>query len=385
MNRLLYLSADPGVPVLGHKGASVHVRALVDALLAAGTEIVVASPRIDFEGEVIAKAAELVEIDPVLPRELATETQLCAAIQRQAEQIQDVASSYSVDAVYERFSLFSNGGVRAAAVLGVPHVLEVNAPLRAEAVRFRTLPHPALAEVIEEEVFGRTERVFAVSRTLAELLQAAGVPRTKIEVLGNGIDVEAFASLPPVRGEAFTVGFAGSLKPWHGIDVLLEGFALALARVPALRLEVVGAGPLSDLVAGSRLPPARLVHRGQVSHREAIGAMASWDVGAAPYPALEDFYFSPLKVVEYMAAGTCPVVSDLPVLREMLGDGERGVLVAPGRADAFAASLVELAGDRSRAAELGARARAYALTQLGWGHNAARVLEALDAVPVGVR
>ena len=43
--RLLYLSADPGVPVLGHKGASVHVRALVCALAAKGVSVVLGLSR----------------------------------------------------------------------------------------------------------------------------------------------------------------------------------------------------------------------------------------------------------------------------------------------------------------------------------------------------
>lgn len=378
--RLLYVSADPGVPVLGHKGASVHLRALVNAFAAEGVEVVVVSPRIAFEGERLPPAVTLLSIDQVLPKAHSGEASLRAAVEWQAGQIVELASDLAVDAVYERFSLFSYGGVAAASALGVPHALEVNAPLRAEAARFRTLPHPALAESIERDVFARTDRVFAVSATLAELLAAAGVAAGKIEVAVNGVDVDAFRALSPIRGESFTVGFAGSLKPWHGIEVLLDGFELALAREPGLRLEVVGAGPLAELVAGSRLPPERLVYHGQLTHRETIDVLAGWDVGAAPFAPLEDFYFSPLKVGEYMAAGACPVASDLPPLRELLGHGERGVLVEAGDRGAFAHALVDLARNRERTAGLGRRARNYALSTLDWAQNARRALAALGAL-----
>ena len=378
--RLLFVSADPGVPVLGHKGASVHIRALVNAFAAEGVEVVVASPRIAFEGERLPSTATLVSIDQVLPKAHTGEASLRAAVKRQAGQIVELASHLAVDAVYERFSLFSYGGVEAASGLGVPHALEVNAPLRAEAVRFRTLPHPALAETIERDVFARTDRVFAVSATLAQLLVPAGLPADKVEVAPNGIDVAAFRALSPIRGGSFTVGFAGSLKPWHGIEVLLEGFGLALAREPGLRLEVVGGGPLAELVADSRLPPEHLLYHGQLTHRETMRVLAGWDVGAAPFTPLEDFYFSPLKVGEYMAAGACPVVSDLPLLRDLLGDGERGVLVKAGDAAAFARALLELARDRERTGELGRRSRAYALSTLDWTQNARRALEALGAL-----
>ena len=53
----------------------------------------------------------------------------------------------------------------------------------------------------------------------------------------------------------------------------------------------------------------------------------AWDVGVAPYLPLDDFYFSPLKVLEYMAVGLCPVASDLGDLPALLGDGGRGLLV----------------------------------------------------------
>ena len=375
--RLLYLSTDPGVPVLGHKGASVHLRAIVRAIAATGTDVTVASPRVAFEGEGLESSTTLVEIPAVLPKAFAEERSLNEAVDRQADEVLALASDLAVDGIYERFALFSAAGVRAASALAVPHVLEVNAPLRFEAARYRSLPHPAAATALELEVFEGTDRVLAVSATLAELLIARGLDAAKVEVAPNGVDVNAISSLRPRRGARFTVGFAGSLKPWHGIDVLLEGFAAALREEPALRLEIVGSGPMADIIAASDLPAGALDYRGQLTHRETLLAIAGWDVGAATYPRLDDFYFSPLKVAEYMACGACSVASDLPVLRALLGGGERGVLVEPGNAAAFAAALVTLARRPERARELGQRAREHALASLGWHRNAERALTAL--------
>jgi len=91
------------------------------------------------------------------------------------------------------------------------------------------------------------------------------------------------------------------------------------------------------------------------------------------------FYFSPLKVLEYMAAGICPVASDVGEIGALLGRGSRGVLLEPGSVDALAAALVELAGDRERARRLGARARDYVLAHHRWRDNAERVLASLGA------
>ena len=66
--RVLYLSADPGVPVFGGKGASVHVRELVGALVRQGGSVVLASPRLEPGAEQLPAGVELAPITPVLPK-----------------------------------------------------------------------------------------------------------------------------------------------------------------------------------------------------------------------------------------------------------------------------------------------------------------------------
>src|SRR5262249_13036386 len=58
---ILYLCADPGIPVLGFKGASTHVRSLVNALTEAGHTVTVVCTK---RGEGNPLATELVEVAP---------------------------------------------------------------------------------------------------------------------------------------------------------------------------------------------------------------------------------------------------------------------------------------------------------------------------------
>ena len=379
MTRILYVSADPGVPVLGGKGASVHLRAIARALRALGARVLVASPRCSTGDEELDLSIELVTFDPVMANDHATAASLRSAVERQAEQIRGIACARGVDVVYERFALFNDGGIKAARLLGLPHLLELNAPLREEALQFRSLPHPAVAAELEGTVVGATDRIFAVSEILAEGLVAAGVARTKIEVAPNGVDPRKFPPRPRPRDERFTIGFAGSLKPWHGIEVLLDAFAAAVAEERSLRLEVIGAGPAASLVERAPFRRETFAYLGQQTHSATLAAMSRWNAGVAPFLPLRNFYFSPLKVVEYMASGLCPVVSDLGQLRTLVGDGERGLLVPAGDAAALAAAIVGLSRDRERAAAVGARARAYALANHTWRQNARRVLAAAIA------
>jgi glycosyltransferase involved in cell wall biosynthesis len=371
--RLLYVSADPGIPILGHKGASVHVREFVAALSAEGVSVAIASPRVRPEGDRLDAPADLVEIAPVVAKQHRDAASLHAAIDEQTRELTRLAEEVGANAIYERYSLHSRAGAEAAEALDLPYILEVNAPLRDEARRFRTLAHPDVAAETEERVYEAADRVFAVSTSLAALLREEGVAPRKLEVLGNAVTPAKF---PPHRLQrGFTVGFAGSLKAWHGVDVLTDAVCAAAADVPDLRLEVVGDGPVAPVLDKVELPAERFVRHGARSHSETLGLLASWDVGVAPYVAASPtFYFSPLKVVEYMAAGACPVASDLGEIRALLGDDERGVLVPPGDRRALRSALVELATDRRRTAALGARAREYAHRSLSWRRNARRAL-----------
>lgn len=375
--RLLYVNADPGVPVLGHKGASIHVRELSRALIGAGADLVIAAPRIDPEVEVAPLAADLVAIPGVLPKKR-TERDVLAAVEVQTSALAAVADVARPDAIYERFSLFSVAGARIARRRGIPYVLEVNAPLRQEAERFRVLPHPMLAESLEREVLAAAGQVFVVSAPLRDHVVAHGADPARVHVVPNGVDADA-----PVRSTRadgrFVVGFAGSLKAWHGVEILLAACALAAETVDGLVLDVVGHGPLDDRLVPGAAGTAELRCPGALPHEQTRARIATWDVGTAPYLPVDGFWFSPLKVLEYMAAAVCPVASALGELPALLDDGVRGVTVPPGDADALAAALVALAGDRERVDALGARGRRHVVEHRSWAAIAGRVLTAAGA------
>jgi len=383
VTRLLYLTADPGVPVLGHKGASVHVRELTRALHRSGAQLLIASPRIQPEGDALGLDVPLTWIPPVLPRELGP-VDMRAAMDAQTADVLAAATAHGADAIYERFSLFSRAGSQAARALGIPHVLEVNAPLRREAIQFRCLRHPDLALEVEREVLTGATRVLVVSPVLVEHVQQLGVPRAHIEVVPNGVAAIAVPAVARPPGTALRVGFAGSLKPWHGIATLLQACSLAAHDLPGLTLEVIGHGPLAGDVTSHAVAPAVLTALGALPHGQVMQHIARWDVGVAPYAAADDFYFSPLKVLEYMAAGVCPVASALGELPDLLGHGKRGVLVPPGDVPALARALRDLAGDPKRRVTLGRAAREHVAAHRSWDTNAQRVLLAIVGTPNGV-
>lgn len=376
--RLVYVCCDPGIGVFGPKGASIHVQELVRAYRQLGHDVVVRAVRgggdappdlVDLEVRTTGRPAGR----DVGRRELATVALadgLAAGLAREAR----------TDLVHERYSLWGGAGVLAAAALGVPSVLEVNAPLIDEQREHRGIVHETLALDRLRVAVAAATAVVAVSEPVAAWVRERS-GRQDVEVVPNGVDPDRFTARRPgddreIGVGGFTIGFVGSLKPWHGLDTLVSAVARLREDVPDARLLVVGDGPGRDALredAAARGVPLEAV--GAVHHAEVPALLARMDVACAPYPAgTNAAYFSPLKVLEYLAAGVPVVASDTGQLPQLLGDGRYGRLVRPGNPGQLAAALRELAADPAQRDALARAGRAAVLRGRRWVDVAGRTL-----------
>ena len=180
--------------------------------------------------------------------------------------------------------------------------------------------------------------------------------------------------LPPAGPP--TVGYAGHLYPWKGVDVLIE----AIACLPGLKGLIVGGQPAErDLARLQALAHARGIadrveFTGWRPPQEVAATIARCHVLALPNvrSTISERYTSPLKLFDYLAAGRAIVASDLPAIREVLTDDVNGLLVEPGRSDLLAASLGRLMDDRPLADRLSRQAFQDA-DQYSWDARAARL------------
>lgn len=365
--RVVYLCADRGIPLLGTKGASVHLRSLAAALVGRGHEVTLACRRLD--GDNTPPSA--VRLERLPPGEEAQE-----------EWMENLLEDTRADVLLERYSLSSGPGLQAARRLGVRYVLEVNAPLVEEAARYRGLTDTAAYRERERTLIGSSDRVIAVSSGIRAHALTSGAAPGRVRVIPNGVDLALFRRAGRERVRAAlglagktVVGFAGSLKPWHGVLDLVAAFACLTGRVHLL---LVGEGPEAPAVAtaAARLGlQGRLTMTGAVPHSCVPDYLSAMDIGVAPYLLQERFYFSPLKLAEYMAAGLPVVASDQGDLAAMLGGA--GLLVPPGDTPRLAGTLKHLVGDEPARRRLGnaARVRAGALS---WKRVAWRVEKAFE-------
>jgi glycosyltransferase involved in cell wall biosynthesis len=377
--RLAYVCADRGVPVFGRKGCSIHVQEVIRAMIAQGVEVVLFAMRAEGEpppglGAVPVRRLPPIPKGDVAGREqaaLASNSAVCALLEREGP----------FDVVYERYSLWSYAGMAHARAQGIPGLLEVNAPLIEEQATHRSLVDRASAERVAERVFREATALIAVSDVLATYLEQYPAARGCVHVVPNGVNPDRFpADLTLARRAApgtFTVGFVGTLKPWHGLAILVEAFALLHQQAGDARLLIVGDGPErpileADLAARGLLEWTDFA--GAVAHEQVPGLLAAMDVAVAPYLGQLHFYFSPLKVFEYMAAGRPVVASCIGQLAELIQHGCNGLLCPADDALALAAALQQLRDNASLRERLGQAARATVLTHYTWKAQVQRIL-----------
>jgi glycosyltransferase involved in cell wall biosynthesis len=384
--RIAYVCADLGVPVFGRKGCSIHVQEVVRAFCRLGARVELFTPCPEGAPPVGLETVPIHPLPAITHPDAAAGEQAALAANSGLRAALEHAGPF--DLVYERYSLWSFAGMAYAEDAGAPGLLEVNAPLIEEQAEHRTLVDRQGAEEVARRVFRAATALVAVSAEVASYLEGYTRARRRVHVVPNGVDPQRFPPrlrLPqPGEPGTFVVGFVGSLKPWHGLPTLVEAFALLHRRHPDTRLLVVGDGPqradlLDDLARRGLCGDATLT--GAVGPEEVPRLLAGVDAAVAPYPKLRGFYFSPLKVYEYMAAGAAVVASRVGQLAELIRHRVNGLACPPGDPAALAAALEELKEDPGLRRRLGEQGRATVLRGHTWEAVAQRILQLAKVAP----
>ena len=293
---------------------------------------------------------------------------------------------FQPDLLYARHARFDVAALAAARHLGVPSVLEVNCVFTSpDYERFEPHAAPRLARAFERRSLALASVAAVVSTPLARDVRALG--RADVSVIPNGADPDRFdprrSDGLEVRaryglGSALTIGWAGILREWHGLELLLE----AVATLPAVTLLIVGDGPARQALerrANALGLQDRVVITGRVAHHEMPGHIAAMDIAVVADERTG--VASPMKLLEYMSMARAIVAPGKENIRELIDDDQNGLLFEPGRADRLAAQLRRLVADRELRDAVGASARRKVEHERNWRSVAQRVLAAVGSAP----
>lgn len=352
--RLACVNQDPGVGPDREKGAAVHLAEMRSAFDRLG--------------------AEVTTVDHSNPIEV-------------RRHLEELAASSPLDLVYERYALGAFAAGRFARERGLPHVLEVNAPLSAEARRYRPLQHrqlldPSVAAAAERELFAKTDLVLAVSTAVGSFARDQGTRADHIAVRPNGVDTQRFQPLAERERAAlreelgledrFILGFHGRLRPWHNLELLGRAAARLIAIGVKAHVLTIGVGDFEELL-GTHLAPNHRTSLGWRDRNQIARLVACFDVLPLTYAESQEFYFSPLKLLEGMGTGVVPVVPDLGDLSETVTHGRDGLVYTAGDENALVEQMRLLHDDHALRERLSAAGRVTA-TAHSWDDIARTVL-----------
>jgi len=397
-----YACADRGIRVGGQSGAAVHVHELTRALVDNGVEVRTLAARVEGDGgaslvdlgtnRAIKNARRLLLNDVRGRRQeraAAMETYSLMINQALARELERLHRHWPIDAVYERYSLWSFAAANFAASAGLPYLLEINAPLRVEQRRYRTLANEAVAASLESFLFRAADYAIVPSAQLGPYVCQHGVARRNLQVVPNAADRALLEMRRPPRrsGDPFVIGFVGSLKPWHGVDLLVRAFRRLVRRHADYRLLIVGDGPMrGELEAMLRqYGLRRQTTFAQADRAQIPELLGQMDVGVAPYPLIRPFYFSPLKMFEYMAARVPVVASDIGQIGDVLRHGKSALLHRPGRITEMVDCIESVRQSPRLAARIATEARRIVQRRHTWHHNASRVEKMIRKALAGKR
>ena len=366
---------------LGSKdGQFVHVSEVVNALEHQGHEVLLVQPRSlqrNSFGQTTPWVAALKKRVPQFIYELMEFNYTFVSLIK----IVIAARRFKPDFIYERFSLYMVGGVWAKRLLGIPLLLEINAPLFEERSSDLTVALKRFAKWSQYYTFKHADRLLPVTRVMAKTVHAYEVPESKIEVIHNGINLEHFkvsqskAELKSALGldGQTTIGFVGFLRGWHKLEFLLEAFA-ELSESSNTTLLIIGGGPgraSMEQKAKELGIKDRVRITGLASREEIPSLTGALDVAILPNVVP---YSSPLKLFEYLQMRCAVVAPDSENIREVLTHEQDALLFPLSDKSAMIAAVARLLEDdqlRLKLADNGARL----IMEKGytWHHNAERI------------
>ena len=281
--------------------------------------------------------------------------------------------------------------------LDIPVVYEVRASWEDAAVDHGTARAGGLryrmSRGLETWVLRRVDAITTICGGLRADMLSRGIPPQKVTVIPNAVDVNEFATngvadlaLRQKLGldGATVLGFIGSFYAYEGLSVLLRAFPEVHASIPNARVLLVGGGrqeaELKQLASELGIEE-KVLFTGRVPHTEVPRYYDLIDVLVYPRLSMRlTEIVTPLKPLEAMAQSRLLVASDVGGHRELIRDGETGVLFKAGDPKALAQVIVKLLSEPQRWPMIKAAGRRFVESERTWVDSVARYADVYSGV-----
>ena len=292
------------------------------------------------------------------------------------------------DVIMERYYNFAGGGMLAARRHHIPALLEVNALIvDPPSVRKRRIDD-ALGGPMQRWATVQCQWAHAIVTPLHTTVPAS-IDRARIHAT-TSFKAKLTNSFRPAQRPADhipTVVFVGSFRAWHGVEHAVRAARLLSDRGLKARFQFIGNGPEFAAVRAIAGDAPNIEFLGMQPYQRMPELLSQADIGIAPFdtskhPALQaaGFFWSPLKVHEYMASALPVITSDITPLNQIVRHQHEGLLVGEGDVPALADAIQLLLDDPALAQRLGAAGRDRVVAHFSWQQHCAELERLLLAI-----
>lgn len=241
-----------------------------------------------------------------------------------------------------------------------------------------------LSRALENRVLSRADGIVTICEGLRDDIVARGIAADKVRSVPNAVDPDQFHLRLPediaLRRElglegATVLGFIGSFYAYEGLYLLIAALPRILEDHPEVRLLLVGGGPQERLLkalAEALGVAEAVVFTGRVPHHQVTRYSALVDIFVFPRMSMRlTELVTPLKPLEAMAQGKLVLASDVGGHRQLIRDGETGVLFPAGQPDGMAEAVDGLLRNRDQWPTFREKARAFVEQERTWDRTVA--------------
>ncbi|MGH8719903.1 MAG: TIGR04063 family PEP-CTERM/XrtA system glycosyltransferase [Burkholderiales bacterium] len=320
-------------------------------------------------------------------------------MQHTARRLEEIARQIRPDVLHAHSPVLNAiPALRISRRMNIPLVYEVRAFWEDAAVDHGTArewgARYRLSRSLETWALKKSNAVTTICEGLKNDIVARGIAGDKVTVIPNAVDVEAFSVCGTADPElkrtlgldnAVVLGFIGSFYAYEGLHILLRAFPEILGAQKHARILLVGGGPqertLRDL---SRHFGDRVVLTGRVPHDQIQRYYNLIDVLVYPRLSIRlTDLVTPLKPLEAMAQGRLVVASDVGGHRELIKDGETGILFKANDEKDLAQKVLSLISHPERWPQMKSKARSFVERERNWKVSVARYREIYETLMRG--
>lgn len=295
-----------------------------------------------------------------------------------------------VSFIWEQHDFFPGIGYSLSKKYQVPFIKYVHAPQVWESKKWG-VKRPVwgrFMEKIESNSLRKADIVACVSPQVVEKLVNLGIEKDKILVspmavnpsLFEGIDSSSIYKKYDLK-DKFVIGWIGSFRSFHGLDILLETFKEVVREIPNACLLLVGDGSekkkISELAKKLSIEKS-VVFTGRKKFEEIPLYVNTFDLAVVSASKVSDFHYSPLKLREYLGAGKATLAPNAGEIPQVFKDNLHLKLYNVGEVKDTANLIIDLAKSEETRKSIGLNGKKFIQENATWEVELNKVMNKLE-------